>query len=128
MSSAEFWRLVDHLGIPDTGALELIGYPGKLPASGKRPRFRLTTLQTRRVNALKEVGTALEAINEAPAWLRRRSHSAPFSGRTPLEIMIAGGAEGISEVMDTVTRLALRRSLNRRDGPREKPSSRGCVA
>lgn len=126
MSSAQFWRLVDHLGIPDAGALELIGYPGKLPASGKRPRFRLTTLQTRRVNSLKELGTALEAINEAPAWLRRRNHSPPFAGHTPLEIMIAGGAEGIREVMETVTRLALRRSLHHRDSSREKPSGRGA--
>jgi hypothetical protein len=45
MSSAEFWRLIDLLGIPDADALILIGYAGKLSSSEKRPRFRLTTRQ-----------------------------------------------------------------------------------
>ena len=37
----ERWR------IPDAMALELIEFPGKLGASGKRPRFRFTTRQQR---------------------------------------------------------------------------------
>jgi hypothetical protein len=56
MSSTEFWRLIDRLGIPDTDALNLIGYPGKPPASGRRPRFRLTMRQTRTANALAKGG------------------------------------------------------------------------
>jgi hypothetical protein len=111
MSSAEFWRLIDRLGIPDADALNLIEYPGKLPSSGKRPRFRLTTRQTRTANALAEVGTALDAIGETPAWLRQRNRSAPFSGRAPLAFMVAAGGEGISEVLKFLMRLALSRSM-----------------
>jgi hypothetical protein len=37
----ERWR------IPGAMALELIEFPGKLGASGKRPRFRFTTRQQR---------------------------------------------------------------------------------
>jgi hypothetical protein len=102
MSSAEFWRLVDRLGISDADALDLIGYPGKLPPSGKRPRFRLTTRQTR---------MALEAIGETPAWLRQRNRSAPFSGKAPLAVMADGSGDGIGVVMRFLTRLALRRSM-----------------
>jgi hypothetical protein len=35
--------MVDRLPIPDTDASDLIGWPGKIAPSGKRPRFRLTT-------------------------------------------------------------------------------------
>jgi hypothetical protein len=111
MSSAAFWRLIDRLGIPAADALNLIGYPGKLPASGKRPRFRLTTRQTRTANALAEVGTALEAVGKTSAWLRQRNRSAPFSGGAPLAVMVAGNDEGIGEVMRFLARLALRRSI-----------------
>jgi hypothetical protein len=111
MSSAEFWRLIDRLGIPDADALSLIDFPGKLPASGKRPRFRLTTRQTRLANALVEVGVALEAVGETPAWLRQRNRSAPFSGRTPLAVMVASNGESIGEATRFRTRLALRRSM-----------------
>lgn len=106
MSSAEFWRLIDRLGIPDADALNLIGYPGIPPASGKRPRFRLTARQTRTAKALAEVGTALEAVRETSAWLRQRNRSAP------LALMVAGNNdEGIGEVMRFLARLALRRSV-----------------
>lgn len=111
MSSAEFWRLMDRLGIPDADALNLISYPGKLPSSGTRPRFRLTTRQTRQANALADVVTALEAVGETPAWLRQRNRSPPFSGRAPLAVMAAGDGEGIHVVMRFLTRLALRRSM-----------------
>jgi len=113
MSSAEFWRLIDRLGLPNADALNLIDYPGKLPASGKRPRFRLTTHQTRLANALAEVGTALEAVGETPAWLHQRNHSSPFSGRPPLAIMVVGNGEGIGEVLRFLGRLALRKSVAR---------------
>jgi hypothetical protein len=116
MSSADFWRLIDRLGIPDADALALIGYPGKLPRSGKRPRFRLTTHQTRQANVLAEVGTALEAVGESPAWLGRRIRSAPFSGCTPLKFMVAGGGESVGEVLRFLARMALRRSVSQRTG------------
>jgi hypothetical protein len=111
MSSTEFWRLIDRLGIPDTDALNLIGYPGKPPASGRRPRFRLTMRQTRTANALAKGGMALEAVGETSAWLRQRNRSAPFSGRAPLAVMVAGNDAGIGEIMRFLVRLAFRRSI-----------------
>jgi hypothetical protein len=45
----ERWR------IPDAMALELIEFPGKLGASGKRPRFRFTTRQQRITSYLPEI-------------------------------------------------------------------------
>jgi hypothetical protein len=47
VSSRAFWELVDRLQIPDANALEVIGYPGKIGTTGKRPRFRLSTRQTK---------------------------------------------------------------------------------
>jgi hypothetical protein len=72
MSSAAFWRLVDRLQLPDAEALELIAYAGKIGPSGKRPRFRLTTRQTRLASYLPEIEAALQAIGEAPGWVVRR--------------------------------------------------------
>jgi hypothetical protein len=40
MSSRAFRELADRPQIPDPDALELIGYPGKIGESGKRPRLR----------------------------------------------------------------------------------------
>ena len=48
LTSRAFWQAVDRQQIADADALGMIDYPGKLAASGKRPRFRLTTRQTRR--------------------------------------------------------------------------------
>lgn len=105
------WRLIDRLGIPDADALNLIAYPGKLPSSGKRPRFRLTTRQTHTAKALADVGTALEAVGETPAWLSLRNRSAPFSVRPPLAVMVAGNDQGIGEVMRFLAGPALRGRL-----------------
>jgi hypothetical protein len=110
MSSAAFWRLVDRLGIPDADALALIDFPGKLPSSGKRPRFRLTTRQTRQANALAEVAAALETLGEKLTWLTLKNRGKPFSVLSPLEFMVACDGERISEVMRFLTRLALRKS------------------
>ena len=59
-TSRAFWQAVDRLQIPDADALELIGYPGKIGSSGKRPRFRLTTHQTRIAGYLSEIEATLE--------------------------------------------------------------------
>jgi hypothetical protein len=111
MSSRQFWVLVDLLQIPDAKALDLIGYPGKLPTSGKRPRFRLTTRQTRTAEYLPEIQAALESIGERPSWLTRRNRSAPFSGRAPLDTMAERGVAGIAEVMQFLNRAVMRKSL-----------------
>ena len=88
MSSAAFWRLVDRLQIPDPDALELIGYAGTIGETGKRPRFRLSSRQTHLAAYLPEIEAALQTIGEGPAWLHRRNRSVPFSGRTPLKLMV----------------------------------------
>ena len=75
MTSRAFWQAVDRLQIPDADALELIGYPGKIGSSGKRPRFRLTTHQTRLAGYLPEIEAALEI-----AGLRRHGC---FGGTEP---------------------------------------------
>ena len=49
------------LQIGDADALGLIDYPGKLGASGKRPRFHLTTRQTKLAGYLPEIQAALAA-------------------------------------------------------------------
>lgn len=67
MSSREFWELVDRLHIPDAEALELIEYTGKIGGSGKRPRFRLSTRQTRVAAYLPEIAVALQTD-----WRRTR--------------------------------------------------------
>jgi hypothetical protein len=37
-----FWSLIDRWRVLDEQALELINYEGKLPTTGRRPRFRLS--------------------------------------------------------------------------------------
>jgi hypothetical protein len=64
MTSRAFWEIAERMQIPAADALELIGYPGKIGASGKRPRFRLSTRQTRLAAYLPEIEAALHAIGE----------------------------------------------------------------
>jgi hypothetical protein len=81
MNLRAFWDAVDRLQIPDADALGVISYPGKIGASGKRPRFRLTTRQARLAAYLPEIEAALEAAGQTPAWLSRRNRAPPFSGQ-----------------------------------------------
>lgn len=112
MSGAAFWRLVDRLRIPDAQALDMIGYPGKLPQSGKRPRFRLTTLQTRLAAYLPEIAAALQATGEGPSWLHRRLRPAPFCGRSPLDMIAEEGAGGLAAVTKQLNRIAMRKAVD----------------
>ena len=61
LSSRQFWDLMERWRIPDATALELIEFPGKLGASGKRPRFRFTARPA--------------ADHFVPTRDRRRTHS-----------------------------------------------------
>jgi hypothetical protein len=110
MTSRAYWQMVDRLQIPDAMALEIIGCPGKLPLTGRRPRFRLNTRQSRLAAYLPEIEIALQSINESPDWLRRRSRVVPFSGRTPLDLMAQRDGEGVAEV-GFLTRAVMRKSL-----------------
>jgi len=98
-------------GVPDAQALALVGYPGKLPKSGKRPRFRFSTRQQRLTAYLPELDAALDAAGKPPDWLRRRTRGAPFAGKSPLEHMIAGGPDAAAAVLRTLHRIALRTAL-----------------
>ena len=104
-----FWALMAAWRVADAEALELIGFPGKLGRDGKRPRFRLTTRQAKALGFLQEIDQALRAINQDPVgWLHRKQRSAPFSGRSPLAFMLAGGQEAMTEVNRFVARMAFR--------------------
>jgi len=111
MTSRSFWQWVDRLQIHDADALALIGYPGKIGPSGKRPRFRLTTRQARLARYLPEVEAALQAAGQAPAWLKRRNRAAPFSGRAPVTLMAERDGEGAAEVLQFLNRAVLQKSL-----------------
>ena len=107
MTSRAFWQAVDRLQVPDADALELIGYPGKIGPSGKRPRFRLTTHQTRIAGHLPK-SRHLEAAGLTPAWLLQRNRAAPFSGRSPIKLMAERDSEGSGEVLQYLNRAVLR--------------------
>ena len=111
LTSRAFWQAVDRLQIADADALALIEYPGKVAASGKRPRFHLTTRQTKLAGFLPEIEAALAAAGQTLAWLRRPIRSAPFSGRTPIKLMAEQPGEGAAAVLQFLTRAALRKSL-----------------
>jgi hypothetical protein len=101
----ERWSVADAL------ALDLIGYAGRLGASGKRPRFRFTTRQRRVVSYLPEIDAALSGAGVDPGWLHRKNRRPPFSGRSPLDLVRARGAEGMAEVLRFLNRAALHLAL-----------------
>jgi Protein of unknown function (DUF2384) len=111
LTSRAFWQAVDRLQIADADALGLIDYPGKLSASGKRPRFHLTTRQTKIAAYLPEIEVALAAAGQTTAWLCRPIRSAPFAGRTPVKLMAEQPGEGAAVVLQFLNRSALRKSL-----------------
>ena len=67
--------------VPDEVGLELIGFPGKIGRSGKRPRFRFSTKQQRTTAYLAQIDAALEAahmeiiIGWTARFPRRPSHA-----------------------------------------------------
>jgi hypothetical protein len=113
LSSREFWELMARWRIPDATALELIGFPGKLGASGRRPRFRFTTRQQRITSYLPEIDAALAAAGKDQAWLHRKIQAAPFLGRTPVEHMTAHGMDGMADLLRLLNRAAMRTALTR---------------
>ena len=99
--------------MPDSMALELIEFPGKLGASGKRPRFKFTTRQRRITSYLPEIDVALVASGKDPRWLHSKINSAPFSRRSPIEHMAAHGMEGMTDVLKLLNRAVMRASLSK---------------
>lgn len=111
LSGTEFWELMERWQVPDGLALDLIGFPGRPGASGKRPRFKFTTRQRRITSYLREIDAALSAVGKGPTWLRRRVKSAPFSQHTPLEHMVAHGTDGMADVLRQLSRMAMSAAL-----------------
>ncbi|MBN8871229.1 MAG: hypothetical protein J0H67_00185 [Rhodospirillales bacterium] len=111
VSAAQFWELMERWNVPDPVALELIAFPGKMPRSGKRPRFRFITKQQRLAAFLAEVDRALAAAGHQPAWLHQKRRAAPFNGRSPLQVMVEEGLAGSATVLRVLTRAALERAL-----------------
>ena len=107
----ERWR------VPDAMALDLIEFPGKIGASGKRPRFRFATRQQRITSFLVELNSALAAAGQDPTWLHRKNRAPPFNGRTPLSLML-GGRSGLGDVLRFLQGVVLQRSLR---GDRAEP-------
>ena len=97
--------------VPDAAALELIEFPGKLGASGKRPRFRFTTRQRRITSYLSEINAALAAAGEGSGVAASQGPGTPFSRRTPIEHMVAHGMDGMADVLRSLNRAAMRAAL-----------------
>jgi hypothetical protein len=114
LSSLQFWDLMERWRVPAASALELIEYPGKLGASGKRPRFRFTTRQQRITAYLPEIDAALSAAGRDQRWLHRKIRAAPFSGRTPIEYILAHGMDGMAALLQILNREAMRVTLAER--------------
>jgi hypothetical protein len=112
VTTKAFWPLMDRWGVDDELALRLLGHPGGLTSSGKRPRFTLTAQEVSRLGYLQEIGHRLETMfGDAGAWLRQRTSALPFNGLTPLEYMARRGSGGVAEVMRFLARFGLVSSL-----------------
>ena len=112
-----FWALMQEWGVPDDLALELIGFPGKIGKSGKRPRFRLSTSQVKTLEWLLEIDRAAGPIHgNAGAWLRRRARSAPTHGRTPMEAMIEDCEATITAILQQLNCEVMRKALKQSPG------------
>lgn len=112
LSARQFWELMERWGVPDATALELIGFSGKIGASGKRPRFKFGTRQQRITSYLREIDAALASAGKDSSWLQRRIREAPFSHRTPAEHMVENGVDGLADVLRFLNRLAMRAALS----------------
>jgi len=112
LSAPQFWELMERWRVPDATALELIGFSGKIGASGKRPRFRFSTRQQRITSYLPEIDAALASAGKDPGWLQRKIRDAPFSRRTPIEHMVAHDTDGLADVLRFLNRLAMRAALS----------------
>jgi hypothetical protein len=122
-ASTTFWSLIDRWRVSDEQALELISYEGKLPTTGRRPRFRLSAKQALTVSTMLEIDSALAAAGIDPAWLHRRSDQMP---RSPLDLMRSGAMD---EVLRSLTQATLQASVARagraKRSPRQSASGSG---
>src|SRR6476620_995485 len=113
LSPRQFWDIMERWRVPDSMALELIEFPGKLGKEGKRPRFRFTTRQQRIASYLPEIDAALAGSGVGPGWLHRKTRTSPLFGRTPIEHIVALGLDGLSDVMQVLNRAVMKQALAR---------------
>src|ERR1700748_2429789 len=109
-STPMFWALADRWSLSDTEALELVAYDGKLPDSGKRPRFKLSEDQQRIVATLLEIENAMELAGTPATWIKKRARG---STQSPLDRMRGGETQ---EVLRTLNQAALKASLKKKPG------------
>ena len=76
-------------------------------------RFRFTTRQQRITSYLPEIDAALAGSGVGPGWLHRKIRTSPFSGRTPIEHIVALGLDGLSDVMQVLNRAVMKQALAR---------------
>lgn len=112
MTTKAFWPLMERWRIPDETALQLLGRKGGLTRTGGRPRFTLDAEQVRRLDYLREIGTALELMfGDAGPWLKQRASALPFRGQTPLDYMVGRGTAGLAEVHRFLARWGFSQAL-----------------
>ena len=102
LSTPQFWALMEKWRVSDPLALDLIAFPGKMPKTDKRPRFRLLGSRQSLTGYLAAVDGALEAAGHDTAWLHRKAKG--FGGLSPIDLMIRDGAGGASDVLRVLTR------------------------
>ncbi len=112
ITTKSFWPLMDRWGVSDETALRLLGHPGGLTSTGKRPRFTLTPEEATRLEYLTEIGNSLELMfGDAGEWLRQRTSALPFHGLAPLDYMAVRGSAGIAEVLRFLARFGMKQAL-----------------
>ncbi len=117
LTSKTFWSLMDRWGVGEQTALDLIDESRVIDTSARRPRFRLTADQTRRLEYLLDIDANLSESwgpSGGGKWLARRNPAPVFSGVSPLEHMIRRGLPGIGEVLRFLHHWGLKQSLRLR--------------
>lgn len=61
---------------------------------------------------MSEIDAAMAVTKRDHAWLHRKSRSAFFSGKTPIEHMVEQGEVGLADVLRELNRGALKATLS----------------
>jgi hypothetical protein len=113
LSAKQFWDLMERWKVADPLALDLIGFPGKVGKSGKRPRFRFSPHHKRVTTFLAEIDRALQATGRDAGWLGKKNRAAPFAGQTPMSFMISNGIDGLEQTLELLHRDVWRSAVKR---------------
>ena len=103
---------MDRWGIADLDALALLGHTGGLTKKGTRPRFKLTDAESDMFVHLRNVDGALSTLGLDPReWLTKPIAAPPFSGSTPIALMMQDHVAGARALSRYILRQGLRLSL-----------------